>query len=491
MAQEGIDWNPNNRAPIRPNMHACEVFFTPLEKIKKNSTLERINTSVGIPLLKGRGEQFRTQHDIEKFSRQVDRMIKDRGVAEIQKGHFYVTGIRFDQNEKEIKTKYETILKEKGIDPNRTKIVILSVPPGKYKKLSLMGVKALIYKLGLSLRRDFEKPFTEELINSLLTAVVLVEIPTAIWLYNNYSGTEFAVSAAVHFAWLSTVFAFGKTVGNWILRPGTSKKIIFLKQMLLSTPFVANFALSTNIDEISAFVNANGWGGFLDATPEAMASFAITQGPGIALQTMFYTTVVAKGYLDWMNNVKGAQQSDRARASMPWLRLPYLMADSLGVAWIGANVGVMYQHTWDKLQIPFMTKPLEDISFSINSGHAIVAGLTIYGWLMARDYFLNPALKNWTQAEENHSKNPFMRYLAKGKEIFIPGFLKNAPDVLKDIRATMKDAREINSITNAIKNRFGSERIRTRIKNKSAPKKETNGSKKQSFAIQIPRPLFA
>src|SRR5690606_21201412 len=127
---------------------------------------------------------------------------------------------------------------------------------------------------------------------------------------------------------LGALAIFTKSVGNWLSRNSSQTKRgqiaeIFIKQMLITFPFVVSYNVFGRFSEILQYAQANGVSAAMAAFPAEMANFGATQGITIFLQSLFYTVVLTLGVYNWVNSQKGEARTRAARAVEPWIEMPF------------------------------------------------------------------------------------------------------------------------------------------------------------------------
>ncbi len=310
---------------------------------------------MGIPLAAGKASDF-------------ESALKDlvaSGKVEALKGErLYVTGIIMG-HETEVKAEYEAILERNGISPRDLQVVVLSAPESVIKQSAVTSARDAWHRLRYlfpSLRRDFEKPLPGEIVSGILTTVP-VEIPNVFYLMATMPAPEAQMVIAIHSATLLAYTIFSKAMINWLLRPGTTKAELFLKQCALSMPFILNYKIFGNFSKIMAAIQARGYGVLLSQGPEKVSEFLASDGMTMVLQTLFYGTVMTRRFGAWMDSQKNESRKVASRVIRPVLQAPVLMADAVLLAKASVSKEILFHLG----------------SMNFNSGHAELVGLTILG----------------------------------------------------------------------------------------------------------------
>lgn len=362
---QDIIWEKELRKPIRYEMDKCRIMLAPADPI--------VNDSVGIELLEG------SAVTPENLRSRLNELLAQRRKEDLSSGHLFFTGVDSSLDEPEFLAPYREVLDDLGLSDSNLRLRVLSLPKEKYIQLQVKALKAMLARIAYwfpSIKRDYQRPDFEE-VASGIAATVAVEIPNVIYLQNTLPTRDFVLTVSTHTFILGLLSVYKKFLVNWLLRPGTSKIEIFLKQASISFPFILNYNIFGKFSEILAFYDANGMQATLAAFPAEMANFASTQGLTAFLQTLFYTVVITHGVRGWENSQQGDESSRLARAVSNYIAIPILAVDAVFLA-MAAGTGM------DLFSMG---------SLSINSGHLALASLTALGSaLVIWPQILNPTI---------------------------------------------------------------------------------------------------
>ncbi len=366
---QNMEWSPNSRPSFRPRMFEKEIYLQPLEK--------NIDTSVGIRI---------STHNVEEFSASLHSILETRGPQALRNSKIYMLGIEMGQ-EKLFQQKYQTLLKQEPFQNLNIKLIILSVPPQKIFEMSqnLAGniIKKMKYFLP-SFARDYQTPTWGEVTSGMNTNIT-IEFFTVSYLFSELPVLDASLASIAHAALVGSMVIYQKSLYNWINRPGTSNKEIFLKQTLLSMPFILNFNVFGNFSKITNHIQQFGFDSALTQLPHEIATFASTQGFTLFLQTAFYYTLMSKGLRNWANNQTGSENARIARTMVNYNALPFLAFDAVFLAMASTNNHPLYNFGY----------------FNLNAGHLALAGLTLLSsafW--AYPQLLDPTIR-WYRSYEN------------------------------------------------------------------------------------------
>jgi hypothetical protein len=285
-----------------------------------------------------------------------------------------VTGIEMGE-ESSIQRQYEAILERHGIKPGSVTVKVLSAPRSLLAQKVTPVLRDAWNRLQYffpSMKRDFQKPLPMEILTGVMSTVPL-ELPNAVFLMKNLPHPDASIVLGVHSATLFAYTVFSQTLLNWLLRPGTNRMELFLKQCLMSFPFILNYRVFGHFSELMGVVQAKGYSELIRQSPSALADFVATDGFTILLQTVFYSSVITKGAGEWVNGQIVEINRDAARTMRPVVQAPILIVDALLLAYATTSQNVL-----------FHLGPLD-----FNDGHALLIGLTGIGWAAYRPAVLD------------------------------------------------------------------------------------------------------
>lgn len=226
-----------------------------------------------------------------------------------------------------------------------------------------------------SRERDLQRPLADE-VRSGMGATALLEIPNVIFLFSSQPAGLALTMTTTHSGILASYQIWAKSMVNWLLRsgfrtPALQNSELFTKQLLLSVPFVVNFNVLSNFNNIMSYAATHGWDAAAAAFPAEFGYFLTTQGLTIVLQTLFYQHVMTNGFGRWMNEQPTEARSERARALRPWVQAPIgalnaVVVTAAAVNWGGTVIGLP--------------------GLDINTGHLALAGMTAMMAAMFRHY---------------------------------------------------------------------------------------------------------
>jgi hypothetical protein len=374
-----LNMNPEERQPIRNQISSCQTMLVPKD--------QGSNQAVAIP--------FSTSNDPKVFATQLREAIDTFGAERLRGGTFYVLGVTMNE-EASTKHLYEELLAQAGL--SEASIKVMSVPNGLLEKKSKnLAAKALeqVRYFFPSRTRDYETPQIAEVTGGW-TSTALTEVPNVLFLYSALPFLDANLTVTSHTLVLAAYTIYTKSMLNWLLRSGSKNaKVnaveIFMKQMLLSLPFVVNYNVFGQFSKILAFYAANGWAATVAAFPMEAGSFVSTQGLSLALQTLFYSTVITNGFGGWVASQPGVDNSRIARAVRPLLQTPLLMADSVLLAMAASGTGGAL---------------LELGPFGVNSGQVGLALMTTAGYLVFKKFpnVLAPTLQLYSAGEKRFAR---------------------------------------------------------------------------------------
>ena len=203
--------------------------------------------------------------------------------------------------------------------------------------------------------RDHQTPLRDEVTAGLTTTAAL-EAPNAAYLISTLPWPTSLVVLGLHSAMCAFTSVYQRSLGNWIIRSGPVGS--FAKNLLVSLPFVLNYNL------------------LAASEPFSLGGFAVTQGLTLALQTVFYSSIVIRGFRGWAAAKSDPGDAVAARAWVNVLLLPWLWLDSIFVAQASMASTVLGRAG----------------PFTLTGGHVSLALLIAAGWLLLRF----PALLDWT-----------------------------------------------------------------------------------------------
>ncbi|NDG85573.1 MAG: hypothetical protein EBX52_11145 [Proteobacteria bacterium] len=341
--------------PIRPRMLDCSALLSK----------QGMGDGVGLPLSTGGLQDFETS---------LDHLIESEGASALRGSHLYITGIEMG-DERAIREKYEAELEVRGFGKGEVTVHVLSAPRSLVAKQIAPALNDAWHRLQYffpSLKRDFQKPLASEILTGI-AATVPLELPNAVYLMKTLPSPDAQIVLGVHSATLLAYTVFSQTLLNWLLRPGTKRMELFLKQCTLSMPFILNYRVFGHFSEILAKIQSEGYSYLANQGPGAIADFIATDGFTTILQTVFYSVVITKGAGEWVNGQIIEKNQAAARATRPILQAPVLIADALLLAYATTSQNIL-----------FHVGPL-----AFNDGHAMLIGITAMGWAAYRPAVLD------------------------------------------------------------------------------------------------------
>lgn len=364
----GADWNPKVRKPVRSRLLECLTLLVPVEALPDNT--------VGIELSSNR---------IDDFRREMAEAVRERGAETLRGSQLYVTGVE-KSGRSRVLAEYQQVLAELGFEPGSIEVEVLDIPRSVLQARAVASFRELFERLAYffpSLRLDYQGPIYSELVSGLAAAAA-IEATNVVYLYKSLPLLDAHLTVGTHAAVLTLYIVYKKFMVNWLLRPGTRRVESFLKQCLVSVPFIVNYGVFGKFSQIAAFVNDRGWDAALHRFPYELTHFASTQGVSVFLQTLFYTLVITKGVRGWENAKEGARESRAARVLSNLITVPILSVDAFLLAFAAAN-----------------SHPLANLgAFDLNLGHVGLAILTAVGsalWVFPS--ILDPTI-GWYEAVE-------------------------------------------------------------------------------------------
>lgn len=340
------------RQPIRAQVRECATLL-----VEEG----QLDDSVGLPF---------SSHDPKEFETELTAALTKFGPERFRNGRFYVLGVEMSRAI-QVTQAYDDILERHGLHALGARALVLDVPTHLVRdeavRLTQRVMEGLRYFVP-SCKRDYQCPQRAEVLSGLF-ATGAIEIPNVIFLYSSLPALDANLTVVTHVVTLTAMTTFSKSMINWLMRSGTRREWtgsaeLFLKQMLFSMPFVANFNIFGRFSEILSFYHAHGAAGLAAALPGEAVTFVATQGLTLALQTLFYSEVMTKGYARWMDAQTGDVDAKAARALRPWLQSPLLMLDAVLLAMASSNWGEPLL-SWG--------------SAEVNVGHAALLGATVAG----------------------------------------------------------------------------------------------------------------
>lgn len=366
-ADSEIVWNADKRKPIRENILSCHTYLAPQEGTLSDTVAVLLSTN-----------------QIENFQSQLKKLVVERGLDSLKGGHIFVTGIPMGEEETQTKLLFENALLEVGLQESEFNVHVLSAPKSLLGKDPESAVKIFLERLRYffpSIARDYQTPTLAEATSGIGSSV-LIEAGNVAYLYQNMPFLDANLTLAGHTAVLTLYSIYKKFLFNWMLRPGGSKVEPFLKQMIVSFPFLLNYNVFGRFSTILNYYHEHGWAATTAQFPYEVANFASTQGLSTFLQTVFYTIVISGGVRAWENGQVGTERAETARSLSNWISVPILALASVSLAMAGSN-----------------SQPLMELGpLSINTGHAALLSLTAVGstlwfWPQSLDPILNVYLK--------------------------------------------------------------------------------------------------
>ncbi len=345
----------NLPVPIRPALLECNTLLNP----------KGMSDGMGIPLSTG---------GVNEFDAALGRLLETSEPSSLAGSHLYVTGIEMGE-ESAIQRQYEAILERHGIKPGSVTVKVLSAPRSLLARQVTPALRDAWSRLQYffpSMKRDFQKPLPMEILTGVMSTVPL-ELPNAVFLMKNLPHPDASIVLGVHSATLFAYTVFSQTLLNWLLRPGTNRMELFLKQCLMSFPFILNYRVFGHFSELMGVVQAKGYSELIRQSPSALADFVATDGFTILLQTVFYSSVITKGAGEWVNGQIVEINRNAARTMRPVVQAPILIVDALLLAYATTSQNVLFQ-----------IGPLD-----FNDGHALLIGLTGIGWAAYRPAVLD------------------------------------------------------------------------------------------------------
>jgi hypothetical protein len=362
-----VNWDLEVRQPIRQQILTPGGFLTPSEN-------GSVNDSVGISL----------GQTIDEVMNGLTELVKQKGVSALDDSTLYVTGVAMS-GERATKAAYAQALQAHGL---RIQVQVLSIPKEQIRAATMASWQALLRRLIYffpSITRDYQKPTLAEVSWGLVSSAI-IEGPNAVFLYHTLPSVMDAnITLASHLVIITTYAVYQKFMTNWLLRPGTGHVEAFMKQVLMTFPFVVNFNILGHFSEIMSFYQQHGWAGTVARFPTELATFATSQSLTIVLQTMFYNMVITDGIRAWENRQVG-RASQTVRGVSKIVTVPWLIADAMVMTLASTGGSVLYN-----------IGPMD-----LTMGHVYLAALTLFGkglfWI-APD-FLNPTLRWYDGAHE-------------------------------------------------------------------------------------------
>lgn len=397
---EEINWDVEARVNIRNLIADCRVILSP-----KDTGLERPSDALGVIIS--------DSHDPEEFRDRLKQIIEEKGVEALEGSAIYLTGANMVKaKSRELRENFQAILEEQGLSSATVKT--LSVPDVKSQGFRAKVRQALqsFRYFFISHERDYETPNYREWLAST-RGDMLIEAPNLAFLaYKAFNNDIPAVDAgaiiSTHIATLQIYGTLSRTFTNWLLRkyrdnpdsvsrrlrermhsyfvrnnmpsfaerfqpppPGSQIRpgVLFLKQVMMSVPFIVNYTVLGQFTKISDFVARHTLGqnveAFMGALPEFFATHAVTT----ILQTLFYKNVIVEGIDDWASRQVGETRSTAARTARLYARWPFLALDALALA-LSTQLG---------------GDPLMSLGpLNITMGHVALAGLIWVGGRITR-----------------------------------------------------------------------------------------------------------
>lgn len=357
------------RQVIRNQITTCQTFLVGND--------QNGDDSVGIPF---------SSNNAMEFENQLKLSIAQYGKERFRNGTFYVLGVTMDQ-QSSVLADFSSVLERNGLREVNAQTKVLSVPTRLVRERAIGLARHVLQRLRYffpSLTRDYQTPQTSEVVAGMMSSAV-IEIPNVIFLYGTLPLLDANLTVITHAVVLGAYSVYAKAMLNWLLRSGSKSTTVnnvelFVKQMLLSVPFVLNYNVFGQFSEIASFYSAHGWEATLGAFPEQALSFASTQGLTLVLQTIFYSQVITSGFGAWVDRQQGVSNSAAARALRPILQTPVLMADSVVLAMTSNDSA---------------TKLLTVGPMEVNTGHVGLAMMALTGILLFKKFpqILDPLLR--------------------------------------------------------------------------------------------------
>lgn len=343
-----LDLPAGERPQIRNRILNCETML---------KTTDQIDDSVGIPF---------SGNSITDFETELSATLTTYGIEKFRNGTFYVLGTPM-QDERAVLGQYEDLLKRYELDKVNAKVVVLSAPSNLIKEESVGLARHVLQRLQYffpSLSRDYQSPQWGEIMSDW-QATLAIESVNVYFLFQSMPVEQASLVVATHAIVLNAYTIFTKSLLNFLLRNGSKDQRInnvelFLKQMLLSVPFVLNYSVLGRLNDIVSYYSHWGWQKTVEAFPYEVAHFTATQGLTLALQTIFYSQIITKGYGGWVDRQIGDQNTRDARTLRPLLQVPVLATDAVLLMVASAD--------WQSL--------LQLGAVDVNAGHVGLVALT-------------------------------------------------------------------------------------------------------------------
>lgn len=371
-----LDLPSDERVPIRSNIKSCRSFLIPGN--------QHIDDSVGIPF---------STNNIIHFRNELIEAIRIHGLERFRDAKFFVVGIPMKDLRKTQKL-YLELEQELGLERVRAQIIVFDVPSDLVLDESISLARRIFEKTLYffpSLKKDYQRPQIGELISGFSTSAIQ-ELPNMVLLFERMPLLDATLAVTSHTIILSSFLIYEKSLINWILRSGATseknKRIeMFLKNMLVSLPFVLSYNVFGNFSKILDFYSKHGFVKMAEAFPNEVLNFGATQGLTLFLQALFYSQVINSGYSAWVNRQVGEINSRDARTIRPWIEMPVLMLNTALLAWASSG----------QADILYSLGPLD-----LNTGHLALASLTAAGGYL---FYISPGFLNPTLGWYNKIKD--------------------------------------------------------------------------------------
>ncbi len=291
---------------------------------------------IGLPLSTGK---------IEDFKQAFIKRISEKGRESVVGSEVYVTGIAMG-NEKAIRSQYESVIGELGFSKSEIKVKVLSAPRSLLAHEEVNNaVQEIFHRMRYFIAprgQQFQVPTWAEIRSgSLVTAAI--EFPTIVYLVGALGHVNAEVAISIHTATLAAYTIWSQTLLNWLLLPGAGRMEKFLKQCMMSMPFIVNYRIFGHFTEIVARIQTQGFDQAIRAHGiEAMEKFIASDGMTTILQTIFYSTVIVDRAGGWVYGQTIEKNQLAARAVRPFLQWPILVMDAALMAYSAQTQNVLF-----------------------------------------------------------------------------------------------------------------------------------------------------
>lgn len=315
-----------NSISIRDHLTSCQALLVSSKQ----------TDDVGLP--------FSTSN-IEDFKRELETQVSELGSEKFRDGTFFILGVA-QHKAKATQAAYDAVLRELQLDKVGAQARVMHVPSRLIAEESVSLARHVIQRLEYffpKLKLDYQKPLMSEFSAGAVTTA-MVEVPTVIFLFSTLPTVDATLTVTAHAITLTAMSLYTKSMTNWLLRKGSANGAVnnselFVKQLLLSAPFVINFNVFGHFSDIVRYYSTHGWAQMAAAFPTEVSSFATTQGITLVLQTIFYSQVITQGFGNWMNRITNPDDVVQARSLRQWLQSPVLMLNAVVLAAASSNWG--------------------------------------------------------------------------------------------------------------------------------------------------------